>query len=100
MIVKNIKSSQLIVFILLVSGDIETNLGPVRPAPHRILQLNVNGIQSSVKELSEYLVRNQISVAVIQESKLRKKSKTPAIHGYSVIRKDRPRMMEVEGYLP
>ena len=99
MIVKNIRSSQLIVLILLVSGDIETNPGPVRPAPHRILQLNVNGIQSSVKELSEYLVRNQISVAVIQESKLRKKSKTPAIHGYSVIRKDRPRNDGVGGLL-
>ena len=91
MIATSYRPSQLIKLLLLVSGNIHPNPGPVRPVPHRILQLNVNGILSSAKELSEYLKKNQISVAAIQESKLRKKSKTPVFQGYSVIRKDRPR---------
>ena len=87
----NFRPSQLIRLLILVSGDVHQNPGPVGSVPHRFLQLNINGIQSSAKELSEFLVKNQISVAALQESKLKKKSKSPVIPGYSVIRKDRPR---------
>ena len=89
--IENFRPAQLISASLLVSGDVETNPGPVRAAPHRFLQLNVNGIQSSAKELSDFLVKQQISVAAIQESKLKKKSKNPVFPGYSSVRKDRPR---------
>ena len=73
MLVDEFRSSQLIRLLLLMSGSVHPNPGPVSQVPHRVLQLNVNGIQSSTKELAEFLSVNKISVATIQESKLRKK---------------------------
>ena len=53
--------------------------------------MNINGIQSSLAQLIDFLHRHEISVACIQESKLKRNNADPVIPGYSVIRKDRPR---------
>ena len=55
-----------------------------------VLQWNVNGIRSKHKELLDFLVRNKVYVALIQESKLRAKTPTPTFSGYSTLRLDRP----------
>ena len=44
----------------------------------KILQFNANGIGNKLTELGVVLDRNNVKVAVIQESKLSSKSKTPA----------------------
>ena len=55
-----------------------------------VLQLNDNGIGNKLTELGVVLERNNVKVAVIQESKLSSKSKNPGIRNYSTVRKDRP----------
>ena len=44
----------------------------------KILQLKTNGIENEMTELGVVLERNKVKVAVIQESKLSPKSRTPA----------------------
>lgn len=56
----------------------------------RILQLNIDGINPKKHELSELLISQKIDIALIQETKLLPKSRTPNIQGYSAIRTDRP----------
>ena len=51
-----------------------------------VLQWNANGIRSKHKELLDFLVRNKVHVALIQESKLRANTLTPTFSGYSTLR--------------
>ena len=55
----------------------------------RILQWNADGIKLKMQELAARVKELDIDVAIIQESKLRAKDKTPKIDGYSCIRVDR-----------
>ena len=55
----------------------------------RILQWNADGIITKRAELEELLRRREVDVAVIQESKLGEKHKTPVFAGYTVVRRDR-----------
>ena len=55
-----------------------------------VLQFNANGIGNKLTELGVILERNQVKVAVIQESKLSSKSKNPCIRNYTTVRKDCP----------
>ena len=88
----SVRHRKLLLFLLLlVSGNVHPNPGPVRISPHRILQVNINAIQSSLAELIDFLHRQEISVACIQEIKLKRNNADPVIPGYSVIQKDRPR---------
>ena len=57
--------------------------------PLRILQWNADGISTKTTELAAFLSDNEIGVALIQESKLVKSSKTPFIDGYRPVRADR-----------
>ena len=54
-----------------------------------VLQVNANGIGNKLTELEVVLERNNVKVAVIQESKLSSKSKNPCIQNYITVRKDR-----------
>ena len=54
----------------------------------RILQWNADGLTGKKAEL-EVLQRRAVDVAVIQETKLGKKSVTPTIKGYTAVRKDK-----------
>ena len=56
----------------------------------RLLQLNVNGIKNKQIELASYLFDQDITVAAIQETKLRPGQKDPKLSGYTIIRQDRP----------
>ena len=49
---------------------------------------NANGIGNKLTELEVVLERNNVKVAVIQESKLSPKSKNPCIQNYTTVRKD------------
>jgi hypothetical protein len=83
---------QLILLLLLISG-LHPNPGPSRPQSEsnfNILQININGLQNSVAELSVFLVKHSIKVACIQETKLSARSKTSTFPGFALIRKDRP----------
>ena len=55
----------------------------------RVLQWNADGVWCKKAELEELLVRRKVGVAMVQESKLGEKSKTPVFEGYTVVRKDR-----------
>ena len=55
----------------------------------RILQLNANGIRSTVEELKHLLLTTQPDVVAVQESKLNPASRTPKIPNYTAIRTDR-----------
>ena len=55
----------------------------------RLLQYNINGIASKLDELLHYLDKNNIKVAVIQETKLTIKSSTLNTKNYTLVRKDR-----------
>ena len=45
---------------------------------------------NKLTELGVVLERNKVKVAVIQESKLSPKSKSPCIRNYTTVHKDRP----------
>ena len=55
----------------------------------KILQLNANGIRSTVEELKHLLLTTQPDVVAVQESKLNPASRTPKISNYTAIRTDR-----------
>ena len=57
--------------------------------PFTILQFNANGIGNKQVELSDFLERHTVNVAVIQESKLTLNSRTPNIQNFTTVRKDR-----------
>ena len=62
------------------------------PRPHRainILQLNIDGINTKHQELRHFILKHNIHVAIIQETKLQPRHKTPNIPSYSVLRQDR-----------
>ena len=52
-----------------------------------VLQLNTNGIDNKLTELGVVLERNNVKVAVIQESKLSSNSKNPCIQNYITVHK-------------
>ncbi len=54
-----------------------------------ILQWNCNGISSKLTELSDFIHQNDIKIAVLQETKLGKKSTNPNLPNFTLIRKDR-----------
>ena len=55
----------------------------------KILQLNANGIRSTVEELKHLMITTQPDVVAIQGSKLTPASRTPQIPHYTAIRTDR-----------
>ena len=57
--------------------------------PSTIPQFNANSIGKPQVELGEFLERNKVKVAVIQESKLTLNSRTPNIQNFTTVRKDR-----------
>ena len=54
-----------------------------------ILQFNANGIGNKVMAVGDFLEQNNVKVAIIQESKLTRTSKTPSFRNYTTVRKDR-----------
>ena len=54
-----------------------------------ILQWNANGIDNKQTELSIFLEGHNVKMAVIQESKLTAKSRSPNIQNYTLVRQDR-----------
>jgi hypothetical protein len=54
-----------------------------------ILQFNANGIGNKLTELGLILEKNDVKIAVIQESKLSARNKDPHIPNYSTVRLDR-----------
>ena len=55
----------------------------------KLLQLNCNGIQKKAKEISDYLLKRQITVATLQETNLKERNKTPKFPGYMANHRDR-----------
>lgn len=55
----------------------------------KILQLNIDSLLSKFDELKEFIVRHDIDVFVLQETKMIKTDKMPKIPGYSIERLDR-----------
>ena len=53
------------------------------------IQLNANGIRSTVEELKHLLLTTQPDVVAVQESKLNPASRTPKVPNYTAIRTDR-----------
>ena len=92
-------SRRLILILLLVSG-IHPNPGPSdptrrpRPPPSppipRVLQININGLNSSKRELAAFLHENNVKIACVQETKLRPNTADPCFPGYALLRRDRP----------
>jgi exonuclease III len=53
------------------------------------IKFNCNGIHSSKAELQDFLIKNNVKVAAIQETKLTPTSKNPCFQDYTVVHKDR-----------
>ena len=60
------------------------------PSTFKILQLNICGLRSKLDSVLDYLERNTISVAAIQETMLGHNTTSLKTPGYDVIRADRP----------
>ena len=58
----------------------------------RGLQLNADGINTKMAELNSLVEVLDVDVILIQETRLTNKSKTPVLHGYTAVSKDRPNM--------
>ena len=56
----------------------------------RILQCNADGILTKWVELGDWLAKDKVDIALVQETKLKAKNGTPKITVYSNIRFDRP----------
>ena len=54
-----------------------------------IMKFNANGISNKLTELGEFLKRNNVKMAVIQESKLSSNSKTPSIQNFTIRKEHR-----------
>ena len=65
------------------------DLKKLRSKKLRILQWNADGLNNKIIELEEFMKKQKIDIAMIQETKLRKKEKTPYVKGFTSIRKDR-----------
>ena len=61
----------------------------------RVLQWNSDSIGNKRAELEEVTIRRNVDVAIVQESKLGAKSKTPVFDGYIVVGID---CMEEKGW--
>jgi hypothetical protein len=92
-----LRPSRLLILLLLFVSGIYPNPGPPRVDPNNnvdpnlnFLQFNVNGIQNSHAELSDFILNNSTKIACIQETKLSVCSKPPAFPGFAFVRKDRP----------
>ena len=90
-------SRRLILLLLLVSG-IHPNPGPPPSPTPRIplptplptfLQWNCNGILNKANDLRDFLYANRISIAAIQETKLKDSSRNPSFPGYNFVFKNR-----------
>jgi exonuclease III len=55
-----------------------------------LLQFNCSGLRSSAAELCDFLEKQRISVAALQETKLNDKSVPPKFPNYNLVRRDRP----------
>ena len=53
------------------------------------MQHNINGIAGKIDQLSQHLLKHNIMIAAIQETKCTTKSKLPLIPNYSYIRRNR-----------
>ena len=54
-----------------------------------ILQLNANGLKNKIEQIEEFLLKNDVHVAALQETKLTEKSKIKWPSNYTLTRKDR-----------
>ena len=63
----------------------------------RILQLNIDSLLTKYDELKKFLVKQDIDVFVVQETKLIGKDKLPKIPGFSIERQDRYQPKGKEG---
>ena len=86
---------RLLILILLFIAGISPNPGPSRPSrPNcdfpKILQFNIDGIQTSRHELNLFHHENDVRVACIQETKLRPHHRDPSFPGYAFLCRDRP----------
>ena len=96
----NFALSRLLILLLLFVAGISPNPGPHRaprpPRPNpsppipRILQFNINGLNTSKQEFASYLIENNVKVACVQETKLRPNNPDPSFPGYAFLRRDRP----------
>ncbi|RWS01070.1 Tcoingi protein-like protein, partial [Dinothrombium tinctorium] len=78
--------------LLLRSGDIHPNPGPKSPKlPNlRIIQLNINGLNRKLPELTLLIKAHKPHIITLQETKLSTRTKTPRIPDYAAVRSDRP----------
>jgi exonuclease III len=69
-------------------AGIHLNPGPTgRVVPKTFFEFNC--IVSSKTELQDFLLKYDVQIAAIQETKLTTKSKDPSFQGYSIVRRDR-----------
>ena len=66
---------------------------PPATAPRRynlkILQLNCNGIQNKLQQILDFLIKEDIKIAALQETKLSKQSTNPNTGCFTLVRRDR-----------
>ena len=69
--------------------ETDYKIGEIKEGRITFLQLNVDSLKAKVVELRELLKKEKVDVFLLQETKLRRKEKTPQFPGYSIYRKER-----------
>jgi hypothetical protein len=81
-----------LILLLLLRAGIHPHPGPqsstISPLPS-VLQLNCNGLRSSVAEINNFFQKNCVFVAALQETKLFEKSADPFFPNYTLVKADR-----------
>ena len=75
-----------------VATSAEFKTGRASKPVLNILQWNCDTLRSKVEELKIFLREKKVDIFVLQETKLIPKDETPKIHGYTLIRQDRPQL--------
>jgi ribonuclease HI/exonuclease III len=71
------------------SGQANFRYGKTAPHRLKIVQLNIDSVQSKTPELRRFLKDHKPSLVLLQETKLIKKDRTPTFQHYTTIRRDR-----------
>ena len=75
-----------------VATSAEFKTGKASKPVLNILQWNCDTLRSKAEELKIFLREKKVDIFVLQETKLIPKDQTPKIHGYTLIRQDRPQL--------
>ena len=68
---------------------LQSDIMSISPESFRVLQWNCNGLRNKLPEITDFMFRNDIKIAAIQETKIPPSSSLSSFNGYHILRRDR-----------